>query len=640
MKQIYRNTIYDNQYNKVTINTGISQNPNCTNPIPLPSPSPPPFSTSSPSPVSPSTLSSSAPEASSSAASTSASSSSSSATSTASSSTSSSATTTTTTNKVVAATARYDYFTSEEEFQIQLALAISASDSEFRDDRDKNQILERQPDDSGRGKQDDAAESLSRRYWDYNVLGYDDKVVDGFYDIYGRSMDSASRGKMPSLADMQTNIGESGFEVVVVNRAIDPALEELDLVAHCLALDCPATDVSLLVQRLAELVTEHMGGSIRDDNIMLTMWMEITAQFRLSLHTNVLPIGSLNIGLSRHRALLFKVLADNVGVPCRLAKGSRYTGIDDAAVSIIKLDNEREFLVDLMSSPGTLIPADLLSIKDVSFNSYNPRLRRTLKLELANDSGLDLSRRETLDAEHLHRDAKGKSVVDNSPFVRKPSPEMIELEPSSSSAGNGSVPPTSIGESSISSSAVGTSSQCEGKNRDCEVGDGVNKENLNVMPCPLDSMEDPESILADLNAFRRRESRKTYNFQKRKKNLSLGPGRAPLPLIPKNRSTFNEVPQTKHYEFLEELFPTNGEAKDYNASLLASSSSIATSKKVYIQVPNVNVVDVSGVSSPASTSDGRVPLVVAIQFLGLIKDSSRLPSVHKDDIQLHEPRTY
>ena len=32
-----------------------------------------------------------------------------------------------------------------------------------------------------------------------------------------------------------------------------------------------------------------------------------------------------------------QVLADNVGIPCRLVKGSHYTGVDDDAVNIIKL---------------------------------------------------------------------------------------------------------------------------------------------------------------------------------------------------------------------------------------------------------------------------------------------------------------
>ncbi|KAL5070480.1 hypothetical protein RYX36_021367 [Vicia faba] len=257
-------------------------------------------------------------------------------------------------------------------------LAISASNSEFRgDDPEKDQIhaatllsLGGHRIDSNK---DDVAEALSRQYWEYNVLDYEEKVVDGFYDIYGLYNDPAMQGKMPSLADLETNSGGSSFEVVIVNRTIDPALDELVQIAHCIALDCHVSKIGILVQRLAELVTSHMGGPVKDANIILTKWTERSTELRTSLHTSVLPLGSLDIGLSRHRALLFKILADNIQMPCRLVKGSHYTGVEDDAVNIIKLDDEREFLVDLMAAPGTLIPADILNAKDNAFKSYNPK---------------------------------------------------------------------------------------------------------------------------------------------------------------------------------------------------------------------------------------------------------------------------
>ncbi|CAK9187174.1 unnamed protein product [Ilex paraguariensis] len=149
---------------------------------------------------------------------------------------------------------------------------------------------------------------------DYSVLDYEEKVVDGFYDVYGLSTDPATQGKMPSLTDLENNPGTSGFEVVIVNRTVDHALEELLQIAHCIALDCPATEISLLVQRLAELVTENMGGPVRDANVILARWMERSTELRTSLHTSVLPIGSLKIGLSRHRALLFKVSYQSISI--------------------------------------------------------------------------------------------------------------------------------------------------------------------------------------------------------------------------------------------------------------------------------------------------------------------------------------
>lgn len=39
--------------------------------------------------------------------------------------------------------------------------------------------------------------------------------------------------------------------------------------------------------------------------------------------------------------VFIQVLADKIGIPCRLVKGSYYTGIDDDAVNIVKGENER-----------------------------------------------------------------------------------------------------------------------------------------------------------------------------------------------------------------------------------------------------------------------------------------------------------
>lgn len=142
---------------------------------------------------------------------------------------------------------------------------------------------------------------------DYRVLDYEEKMVDGFYDVYAISMDPSSQGKMPSLADLETNPGDSGYEAVIVNRTIDPMLLELEQVAHCIAIDCPPSNINIFVQRLAELVTGHMGGAVKDANIMLARWMDRSAELRTSSHTSVFPIGSLKLGITRHRALLFKV---------------------------------------------------------------------------------------------------------------------------------------------------------------------------------------------------------------------------------------------------------------------------------------------------------------------------------------------
>ncbi|XP_042517650.1 serine/threonine-protein kinase EDR1-like [Macadamia integrifolia] len=524
-----------------------------------------------------------------------------------------------------------DYFSSEEEFQVQLALAISASKSEFRDDTDKDQIraatllsLGRHRIDSARNS-DEAAESLSRRYWDYNVLDYNEKVVDGFYDVYSLTSGLSSQGKIPSLADLQANIGDSGFEVVTVNRALDPALEELEQVAHCIALDFPTPEVVLLVQRLADLVTEHMGGSVRDANIMLAKWMERSAELRNSLQTNVLRIGSVNIGLSRHRALLFKVLADNIGVPCRLVKGSHYTGIEDDAVNIIKLENEREFLVDLMAAPGTLIPADVLSMKDASFNSYNPRLNKGPTFQTEDDLRVGYSKPEPSYGVCSSGNGNGNSTLENNATSERTSiTQNIESVSSSSTAGSGVLPPD-LGNSSaenskrvlpdnqshhLSSLAAATSSLNNGNHGGLVVGASV-KENPNVVLNPQDTKEDSQNLFADLNPFQIIGSSKTSAqkkpseyivnvFQRLKENIASGPGRPPLPLKWKNRSTSNEVPRTKQSEFVEGLFSRN--RQETNDASSSASASYATSPNIYSEIPNVNMSEASRNSHVVSTS--------------------------------------
>ncbi|RWR88965.1 serine/threonine-protein kinase EDR1 isoform X1 [Cinnamomum micranthum f. kanehirae] len=524
-----------------------------------------------------------------------------------------------------------DYFTSEEEFQVQLALAISASNSEFRDgnDPDNDQIRAATLLSLGRlridsvGEGEEAAVLLSRQYWEYNVLDYNEKVVDGFYDIYGLSTDPASQGKMPSLVDLQTNAGNLGFEVVMVNRAIDPALEELEQIAQCIAVDCPVAEVGLLVQRIADLVTEHMGGPVRDASDILARWVEKSAEIRSSLQTNIFPIGVLNVGLSRHRALLFKLLADKVGIPCRLVKGSHYTGIDDDAVNIIKGENESECLVDLMAAPGTLLPADILTIKDAPLNSCKPRLTKNPTPWTVNDLCAGLAKLGPSPTEYMG--GHGKSVVGNNRILdRKPSPEKALLIPSFPSSSHG---PTnfSIGNSSNGNSKkpvlanqsnqfpTSTSATQQNWNREApSAGDCVN-EKLNTEPYMQDAV-DSRDLFADLNPFQmigagrasaqnKAADNKINEFQRHRENVSLGPGRPPLPSMRKNRSACNEVPKTKQSEFVEGLFPRkNFEAKEFRPTSLSPSSS-ATSEKFYLEGPNVNVAKASAISQSTGAYD-------------------------------------
>ncbi|MFS8007244.1 putative protein kinase TKL-CTR1-DRK-2 family [Helianthus anomalus] len=248
----------------------------------------------------------------------------------------------------------------DEEYQIQLALELSA-----REDPEAVQIEAVKQISLGSScppENTPAAEIVAYRYWNYSALSYDDKILDGFYDLYG-VLTGPTSSKMPSLVDLQaTPVSDNvAWEAVLVSKASDSKLVGLEQTALEMAVKSMSESINFagqtLVQRLAVLVSDHMGGPVGHPEKMLIAWRDFCSKLKESIGSIVLPLGSLNVGMARHRALLFKVLADSVGIPCRLVKGKQYTGSNNVAMNFIKLADGREYIVDLMADPGTLIPS-------------------------------------------------------------------------------------------------------------------------------------------------------------------------------------------------------------------------------------------------------------------------------------------
>ncbi|KAI4380274.1 hypothetical protein MLD38_006483 [Melastoma candidum] len=274
-----------------------------------------------------------------------------------------------------------DFCFLEEEFQVQLALAISASSA----DQVCRSVPTEDPDESaqidaakqislaatGSGGPGGIAELQSLQYWSYNVINYDEKVMDGFYEVYPVKPSTTAQGRMPLLADLRASSETHSidFEVVYVNRLIDLELQQLENSVIDLAVGCHTPEGGLLlssvVQGVADLVVHRMGGIVGDVDGMGKRWLARSHELRSSLQSVVLPLGLLDVGLSRHRACLFKVLADKINLPCKLVKGSYYTGTDDGAVNLIKIDDGNgrcsEYIIDLMGAPGSLIPVEVSS---------------------------------------------------------------------------------------------------------------------------------------------------------------------------------------------------------------------------------------------------------------------------------------
>lgn len=253
----------------------------------------------------------------------------------------------------------------EESYQLQLALALRlSSDATCADDP---HFLDPVPDESSiRTASSNSAEAVSHRFWVNGCLSYFDKVPDGFYLIHGMDpyvwtmcTDLQENGRIPSLEllkSIDSSIGSS-VEAVLVDRRSDPGLKELH--NRVLSISCSCITTKEVVDQLAKLVCSRMGGlaSTGEDDLV-SVWREGSDDLKDCLGSVVVPVGSLSIGLCRHRALLFKVLANTIDLPCRIAKGCKYCRRDDASSCLVRFGLDKEYLVDLVGNPGYLCEPD------------------------------------------------------------------------------------------------------------------------------------------------------------------------------------------------------------------------------------------------------------------------------------------
>ncbi|XP_040611351.1 armadillo repeat-containing protein 3 isoform X2 [Mesocricetus auratus] len=112
----------------------------------------------------------------------------------------------------------------------------------------------------------------------------------------------------------------------------------------------------------SRFVADKMGGRIPKEKMSDFSWELHISELKFQLKSNVVPIGYIKKGIFYHRALLFKALADKIGVGCSLVRGEY-----SRAWNEVKLLNEtrkgmigslpppEKYVVDLMFYPGSLL---------------------------------------------------------------------------------------------------------------------------------------------------------------------------------------------------------------------------------------------------------------------------------------------
>ncbi|MCO5574518.1 hypothetical protein L7F22_028303 [Adiantum nelumboides] len=210
-----------------------------------------------------------------------------------------------------------------------------------------------------------SAAATSLRFWVNGSLGYSDKIADGFYHISGMNPhiwalcnETKEGGRLPSLdALRKVDPSDSSMEVVLFDRRGDPHLRDLEIKAR--TLSSKGVSVIDLAESVGKLVCSLMGGAANsEDAELVSRWRASSSLLKECFSCLVIPVGSLSVGLCKHRALLYKALADCVNLPCRIISGCKYCGLIDGASCLVLCVSDREWLVDLIRKPGELSDAE------------------------------------------------------------------------------------------------------------------------------------------------------------------------------------------------------------------------------------------------------------------------------------------
>ena len=240
-------------------------------------------------------------------------------------------------------------------------------------------------------EEDAAAASASFRFASSCSLNFKDFSPDGLYAPWGFEFPEfpESEYRMPPLPLLERIEPDASDtrDVLLLDARRDDALRAfVERVARAVAETCPvpntaadAEDAGALVASRASCVAmevaHRLGGAAESDESCASAWAEMSYDLRSSLNTLVFPLGELRVGLRRHRAVLFKYVADRIpGLPSRLIRGRYYCGSENAAANVVVVRGT-ELFVDIMRVPGTLYAADDARYADL----HQPHVPRALR---------------------------------------------------------------------------------------------------------------------------------------------------------------------------------------------------------------------------------------------------------------------
>ncbi|KAF5764845.1 putative protein kinase TKL-CTR1-DRK-1 family [Helianthus annuus] len=199
------------------------------------------------------------------------------------------------------------------------------------------------------------AQRVSQILWSTGNL--DEPIPSGFYSILSEKRLKEKYEMIPSLEELHA-LELEGFRlnVIVVDMQKDKKVTMLQQLALTLARGLTSNPAAV-IKKLGGLVCDFYKLPNVELSYAKGAWEEV-----YNVHNQgIQMLGQIKHGFCHPRAVLFKVLADTVGIDCRLMVGLPKEGESERMdshrhVSVIVELNSNELLVDIVRYPGHLVP--------------------------------------------------------------------------------------------------------------------------------------------------------------------------------------------------------------------------------------------------------------------------------------------
>ncbi|KAG8070185.1 hypothetical protein GUJ93_ZPchr0006g44606 [Zizania palustris] len=183
-------------------------------------------------------------------------------------------------------------------------------------------------------------------------------IPNGFYSVIPDKKLKECFDIIPSPDDLYS-LGIEGFkaEIILVDLEKDKKLSAIKQLCAALVKGLKSNPAGM-IKKVAGLVSDFYKRPNPQLSPARTSSEEIS---HFMENRGVQLLGHIRHGSCRPRAILFKVLADAVGIDCKLMVGipnEEYHEYDDSSkhMSVVVMLKSVEFLVDLMRFPGQLVP--------------------------------------------------------------------------------------------------------------------------------------------------------------------------------------------------------------------------------------------------------------------------------------------